>query len=93
MRDSLGRRRRPTQTRGLRPIHPVLAPDERSRSIRVAMSERAWAALDRAINTSRALTRPRAIGELLEGALGTAAPTDWQAWQIRKEKQLLGRAS
>jgi hypothetical protein len=92
MRDSLGRRRTPDQTRGLRPMHPALAPGQRSRSIRVAMSERAWAALESAVRLSRATTKPRAIGELLESALGTSAP-DWQEWQINKEKQLLGRAS
>ncbi len=57
------------------------------------MSERAWAALERAIRLSRAATRPRAIGELLEEALGTSQNNDWQEWQIRKEKQLLERAS
>ena len=93
MRDSLGRHRRPTQNRGLRPLHPLLPPGERSRSIRVAMSERAWAALDRAAARSNAVTKPRAIGDVLERALGTAPVVDWQDWQIRKEKQLLGRAS
>lgn len=91
VRDSLGRRRRRSQNLGLRPLHPVLAPGHRSRSIRVAMSERAWAALERAVRISRSQTRPRAIGELLEGALGTSP--DWQEWQIRKEKQLLNEAS
>lgn len=87
--DALGRRRWPAQNRGLRPLHPVLPQGERSTSVRIAMSERAWAALDRFVATSRALTRPRALGELLEGALGTAPSVDWQDWQIRKEKQLL----
>lgn len=73
-------------------MHPVLAPGDRSRSIRVAMSERAWAALDRAVRLSRAVTQPRAVGELLERTLGTMQP-DWQEFQIQKEKQLLGRAS
>lgn len=91
--DSLGRRRDPAQNRGLRPLHPLLEGGHRSRSIRVAMSERAWVALDRAARISRAATRPRAIGELLEQALGTAPGPDWQEWQIRKEKQLLNRAS
>lgn len=93
MRDSLGRRRQPTQNRGLRPLHPPLSHGERSRSIRIAMSERAWAVLDRAVKLSRAATRPRAIGELLESALGTAPSLDWQEFQIQKEKQLLERAS
>jgi hypothetical protein len=90
-RDSLGRRRAPAQNRGLRPLHPRLDGGHHSRSVRVAMSERAWAALERATNLSRALTKPRAIGELLEAALGTAPGPDWQEWQIRKEKQLLDR--
>ena len=93
MRDSLGRKRDPAQNRGLRPLHPLLDGGHRSRSIRVAMSERAWAALERAVRMSRAATRPRAVGELLETALGTAGAPDWQEWQIRKEKQLLERAS
>ena len=92
MRDSLGRRRTTDQTRGLRPLHPLLQAGHKSRSIRVAMSERAWAALERATRLSRATTTPRAIGELLEQALGTNAP-DWQEWQINKEKKLLNRAS
>ena len=91
-RDRLGRRRAPDQNRGLRPLHPALDHGHRSRSIRVAMSERAWAALERATRLSRAATKPRAIGEILESALGTTT-ADWQEWQINKEKQLLGRAS
>jgi hypothetical protein len=57
------------------------------------MSERAWAALDRAIRASRAPTKPRAVGEILERALQRDTVADWQDWQIRKEKQLLERAS
>jgi hypothetical protein len=57
------------------------------------MTERAWAALDETIATSNAATRPRAIGDLLERALGTSQTVDWQEWQIRKEKQLLEKAS
>jgi hypothetical protein len=53
------------------------------------MSERAWAALERTVKLSRATTRPRAVGELLEDALGTSHNNDWQEWQIQKEKQLL----
>lgn len=74
-------------------MHPPLEGGHRSRSVRVAMSERAWAALERAIRLSRAATRPRAVGELLEHALGTAQGADWLGWQINKEKQLLDRAS
>lgn len=56
------------------------------------MTRRAWAALQRVIGNSPALTRPRAIGDFLERALGTES-YDWQEWQIRKEKQLLEKAS
>jgi len=91
--DSLGRRRQPGQTRGLRPLFPPLPKGERSRVIRVAMSQLGWAALERVVRTSHQPTPPRAVGELLERALGTLPNSDWQEWQIRKEKQLLERAS
>ena len=93
MKDILGRRRTPSQTRGLRPLYPPLERDEYSQTIRVAMSGRAWRALERVIRASRAATRPRAIGQVLESALEGIATADWQEWQIRKEKQLLQRAS
>ena len=92
-RDSLGRRRDPSQNRGLRPLYPRLAAGFRSRSIRIAMSEWAWAALDRLSAASHEPTKPRTIGQLLERALQAHETADWQDWQIRKEKQLLGRAS
>lgn len=90
-RDRLGRRRRPSQNAGLRPMHPRLQPGQVSRSIRIAMSEVGWAALDRFVRSSRRLTAPRAVGELLENALGTVP--DWQEFQIDKEKRLLQQAS
>jgi hypothetical protein len=93
MRDSLGRRRTKTQTRGLRPLFPRLESDHYSQSVRIAMTKRAWRALERAVAGGKAVTRPRAIGDILERALGTAQPVDWQEWQIRKEKQLLEEAS
>lgn len=93
MRDALGRRRTPTQNKGLRPLFPPLEADHHSRSVRIAMTRRAWIALERAIDQAKAVTRPRAIGDILERALGTASTNDWLQWQIRKEKQLLQRAS
>ena len=89
MRDSLGRRRQPSQNKGLRPLYPPLPSNLISRSIRVAMSATAWRRLENA--AERGHTRPRAIGEILERAL--EPQPDWQDWQIRKEKQLLDRAS
>ena len=93
MRESLGRRRDPAQNRGLRPLYPRLTEGLRSRSIRVAMSEWAWVVLDKLSDASHEPTRPRAIGQLLERALHAHETADWQDWQIRKEKQLLGKAS
>jgi hypothetical protein len=93
MRDSLGRRRDPAQNRGLRPLYPRLQRGLQSRSIRVAMSEWAWSALERLSTASHEPTMPRAVGQLLERALQAHETVDWQDWQIRKEKQLLGRAS
>jgi hypothetical protein len=93
MRDSLGRRRDPSQNRGLRPLYPRLTAGLRSRSIRIAMSEWAWGALDKLAAASHEATKPRAIGQLLERALQAHETADWQDWQIRKEKQLLTKAS
>ena len=42
-RDRLGRRRSPSQERGLRPLHPLLPEEWISKAIRVAMSESDWA--------------------------------------------------
>jgi hypothetical protein len=93
MRDSLGRRRKPSQNKGLRPLYPRLPRAFRSAVLRIAMSDRGWAALEHETQTHTQLTKPRAIGNILERALGTAPTTDWQDWQIRKEKQLLGRTA
>jgi hypothetical protein len=51
------------------------------------MTAAAWQRLDQL----HGVTKPRAIGEILERALEPLP--DWQDWQIRKEKQLLDRAS
>jgi hypothetical protein len=86
-RDALGRRRQPNQATGLRPLYPRLPDNLVSRSVRIAMSATAWARLD----LVRGITKPRAVGEILERAL--QPQPDWQDWQIRKEKQLLRDAS
>ena len=41
-RDRIGRRRRPEQERGLRPLHPPLPREWMSKVLRVAMSEADW---------------------------------------------------
>lgn len=102
-RDALGRRRHPAQDRGLRPLYPLLPESMESRSVRIAMSPEAWRRLEELLAASDAPTTPRALGELLERALGSsrepelwaggpaASVADWQEWQIRKERGLLGR--
>src|SRR5215470_4328037 len=71
--DRLGRRRRPAQNRGLRPLFPTLPDACQSRLLRVAMSASAWARLETLIAASAAPTPPRAIGEFMEGWLSPAA--------------------
>ena len=41
-RDRMGRRRRPEQERGLRPLHPPLPEEWTSKALRVTMSEADW---------------------------------------------------
>lgn len=91
-KDSLGRRRSPGQTRGLRPLYPPLPAGMRSRSVRVAMSDDAWGRLDRYASEAADPTGPRAVGRLIEHALAEAERhrvADWLQWQIRKEQRLL----
>src|SRR5215510_15944629 len=71
--DALGRRRRPTQNRGLRSLFPKLPNDVLSRLIRVAMSRQTWEQLEMLVAQSSATTKPRAYGEILEQLLATVA--------------------
>src|SRR5919108_2379581 len=69
MTDALGRRRRLTQNRGLRPLFPKLPSEYRSRLIRLAMSLPAWERLERLVARSTAPTQPRAYGAVVERLL------------------------
>src|SRR5262245_25953710 len=69
MTDALGRRRRPTQNRGLRPLFPKLPSAYRSRLLRLAMAVPAWERLERLAARSTAPTLPRAYGEVVEQLL------------------------
>jgi hypothetical protein len=69
--DILGRRRRPAQNRGLRPLFPKLPSEYSSRLIRLAMSSRAWEQIERLVAGSSAPTPPRAYGEVVERLLET----------------------
>src|ERR1044071_8757748 len=70
--DALGRRRRPTQNRGLRSLFPKLPNDVLSRLIRVAMARQTWEQLEMLVAHSSATTKPRAYGEILERLLSAA---------------------
>ena len=74
----MGRRRRPEQERGLRPLHPLLPEEWTSKALRVTMSEADWArfeALARSLSAA-APTQARAYGLALSDldALGKPAP-------------------
>jgi hypothetical protein len=97
-RDRLGRRRRPEQERGLRPLHPLLPEEWVSKALRVAMSETDWAEFE-ALVAGRAIMAPtqaRACGMVLSGLLHARqsaepepSPLDWMDWERRKTLRLL----
>ena len=101
-RDRLGRRRRPDQERGLRPLHPLLPEEWVSKALRVAMSETDWADFEALVDRFAVMapTHARAIGMVLSGLLHQAAestpepepgPLDWMDWERRKILRLLLR--
>ncbi len=75
----------------MRPLQPKLPFGSVSRVLRVAMTARGWGLLRDHVARASHPTAPRALGELLERALEQAHVADWQEWQIRKERSLLGR--
>lgn len=97
-RDRLGRRRQPSQERGLRPLHPPLPEEWVSRALRVAMPEADWRRFEAAADRlgSGATTQARAYGltiaRLVQGeapASTAAGPHDWMEWERRKALRLL----
>ncbi len=60
-RDRLGRRRRPEQERGLRPLHPLLPEEWASKALRVAMSESDWAELEALVTRCAGLRRRKRV--------------------------------
>ncbi len=97
--DRAGRRRTPEQTRGLRPMHPLLPAQWESRALRVAMSRRDWSrfeAYTRSVaagSETSARAHGTAISRLLDDAsTPISAPLDWLDWERRKTIRLLGQA-
>ncbi|MFO0911009.1 MAG: hypothetical protein U0794_22170 [Isosphaeraceae bacterium] len=98
-RDRLGRRRRPNQERGLRPLHPRLPGDWTSKALRVAMSEADWvrfeALVDSVASRPEVETLARAHGEVISRLLDAAnappatRPLDWLDWERQKTLRLL----
>jgi hypothetical protein len=95
--DRLGRRRAATQTRGLRPLFPLLPRAWLSRALRIAMPEAAWDELEaRAAGELRGGgTRARALGRVLVGLMERApaaagARVHWLDWERDKAQRLLG---
>ncbi len=96
--DRLGRRRRPEQERGLRPLHPLLPQEWTSRALRVAMSEADWQALEDLVRrvAPDQPTQARALGATLSYLLHNTpearpepGPLDWLDWERRKTLRLL----
>ena len=95
--DRLGRRRSATQSRGLRPLFPLLPISWLSRALRVAMPESAWAELEArlAVEVRGGETRARALGRLLMGLMerepaGASPRVHWLDWERDKAHRLLG---
>lgn len=101
-RDRIGRRRRPEQDRGLRPLHPPLPEEWTSKPLRLAMSEADWARLEALVEqlAPQESTKARAYGRALSILMSSADveieiepvdPLDWMDWERRKTLRLLWR--
>jgi hypothetical protein len=79
--DRLGRRRRPDQNRGLRPLFPKLQGGMESRVLRIAMTTPAWQRIGGLLAENASDTRPRAAGALIERLLAHFDATS-RPWAI-----------
>lgn len=102
-RDRRGRRRRPDQGRGLRPLHPILPGHWESKAVRVAMSRDDWDRFEdlvaSVIAQTQTPTQARAHGLVISRLLDTSAdsrpapgPLDWMDWERQKTLRLLRSA-
>ncbi len=98
--DRRGRRRKPEQGRGLRPLHPLLPPAWMSRALRVAMSAEDWDRFDALageaslVASTQARANGVAISRLIHDPTRPApGPTDWMDWERLKTLRLLRRAN
>jgi hypothetical protein len=99
--DRRGRRRRPEQGRGLRPLFPLLPERWVSRALRVAMSEQDWAKFGAFVEaaTPQTPTHARACGQAISRLMEhlpapqpSPGPLDWMDWERRKTLRLLRSA-
>jgi hypothetical protein len=97
-KDRRGRRRRPDQGRGLRPLHPLLPEQWTSKALRVAMSQEDWARFEALVQSvaPQAPTLARAQGvaisrliDLAETPHPAPGPLDWMDWERQKTLRLL----
>ena len=97
-RDCTGRRRRPDQERGLRPLHPPLPEEWISKALRVAMSQDDWLRFEALVQAlaPQAPTQARAYGQAVSALVHAAeanpeppGPLDWMDWERRKTLRLL----
>jgi hypothetical protein len=100
--DRLGRRRRPEQLQGLRPLHPRLPEEWESRALRVSMSATDWARFESLTYAlaAAAPTQARAYGLALSTLMNTAnlpvpepGAADWMDWERLKTLRLLRYSS
>src|SRR3954471_11754424 len=100
-RDRRGRRRQPNQERGLRPLHPPLPRQWRSKAIRVAMSQEDWSRFEALVRSvaPEAPTQARAHGIVMSCLIRHAVPQrpaqgplDWMDWERQKTLRLLRSA-
>jgi hypothetical protein len=99
--DRRGRRRKPDQGRGLRPLFPLLPERWVSKALRVAMSEHDWSKFGTLVEaaSTQEPTHARACGlalsqlmEHLPTPASSPASLDWMDWERRKTLRLLRSA-